>query len=58
MQPTPLDEVKSRNNALFVRLAFAEEMPAAYHLIGELRVEDERDFAFARVFEITRESCD
>lgn len=54
VQPTPIDEIKARNAPLFIELAFAKKIPGAYRLIGELRVEDERDFAFARVFEITR----
>ena len=58
VQPTPIDEIKARNAPLFIELAFAEKIPGAYRLIGELRVEDERDFAFARVFEITRSPGD
>ena len=54
VQATPIDLIKSHNSPLFFELAFTQEMPAGYRLIGELRVEDERDFAFARIFEITR----
>jgi hypothetical protein len=54
VQATPIDVIKSLNSPLFFELAFTQELPAGYRLIGELRVEDERDFAFARIFEITR----
>jgi hypothetical protein len=55
VQVTPLDMVRAHNSPLFFELAITQDIPAGYRLIGELRVEDERDFAFARVFEITRE---
>ena len=54
VQATPIDVIKSLNSPLFFKLAFTQELPASYRLIGELRVEDERDFAFARIFEVTR----
>ena len=52
VQPTPIDVIKANNAPLFFELAFAEQMPVGYRLLAELRVEDDRDFAFARVFEI------
>ncbi len=54
VQPTPIDVIKVQNAPLFFELAFAKKIPSAYRLIDELRVEDERDFAFARIFEIER----
>jgi len=54
VQPTPVDVLKAHNAPLFFELAFTTEIPDGYRLIAELRVEDERDFAFARVFEIER----
>ncbi len=54
VQPTPIDVIEANNAPLFFALAFAEEIPADYRLLAELRVEDDRDFAFARVFEIER----
>ena len=58
VQATPIDVVREHNSPLFFELANAKEAPAGYRLIGELRVEDERDFAFARIFEITRDPGD
>ena len=52
VQPTPINVIKANNSPLFFELAFAEQMPVGYRLLAELRVEDDRDFAFARVFEI------
>ena len=49
-----VEDVKEANAPLFVELTFSDEIPAEYRLLGELRVEDERDFAFVRVFEIVR----
>ncbi len=54
VQATPIDVIKANNTPLFVKLAFASELPSAYRLINEVRVDDERDFAFARVFELER----
>ena len=54
VQPTPIDVIKDQNAPLFFELAFATKIPAGYRLIAELRVKDDRDFAFARVFEIER----
>ena len=52
VQPTPIDIIREYNAPLFVELAFAKELPRGYRLIGELRVDDGREFAFARVFEL------
>lgn len=52
--PVPLNEVASRNAPLFVALTFDRDLPAEYELIDEVRVDDERDFAYARVFKINR----
>ena len=56
VEPTPVDVIRQHNSPLFLELAFAKSIPVGYRLIDELRVDDERDFAFARVFEITRDS--
>jgi hypothetical protein len=56
VEPSPVDVIKQHNSPLFLELAFAKSAPEGYRLMGELRVDDERDFAFARVFEITRDS--
>ena len=52
VEATPIDVIAANNAPLFVELAFATEIPAGYRLMAELRVEDDRNFAFARVFEI------
>ena len=54
VQPTPITVLKTQNSPLFIELAFAKELPHGYRLISELRVDDDRDFAFARVFELER----
>ncbi len=42
----------SRNAPLFTAPTFAEEIPHGFRLIDELRVRDDRDFAYARLFEV------
>jgi len=54
VQPTSIDVVKQYNSPLFFQLAFAKNIPSHYRLLAEVRVEDDRDFAFGRVFEIVR----
>ena len=53
-QPVPLEELKSRNAPLFSALLLRDDLPENFELLGELRVEDERDIAFARVFRVSR----
>jgi len=55
VRPTSLSRVKSHNSPLFVDLTFSEDLPHNFRLIDEVRVDDGRDFAYARVFEIIRE---
>lgn len=55
VRPTPLSRVKSHNPPLFVALTFGDEIPSNFRLIDEVRVDDSRDFAYARVFQIVRE---
>ena len=54
VEPTPIDLIRDNNSSLFFRLAFAKSVPSNFRLLAEVRVDDERDFAFARVFEIVR----
>ena len=54
VQATPIDVIRTHNSPLFFELAFAEKLPDSYRLIDEVRVDDERDFAFARIFELER----
>jgi len=58
VQPTPVATIRELNSPLFFELAFAREIPAGFRLIDEVRVEDDRDFAFGRVFEIVRQDPD
>ena len=58
VQPTPVNVIKAHNAPLFFELAFARNMPDGYRLVSELRVDDERNFAFARIFELTRDPRD
>ena len=54
MQPTPIPAVAARNAPLFAALTFAPEFPENFRLIDEIRVKDDRDFAYARVFQIVQ----
>lgn len=54
-RPRPVAEIAARNAPLFVALTFTEQMPDGYRLIDELRVEDDRDFAYARIVEVLRD---
>jgi hypothetical protein len=55
MRPTPIPEVAARNAPLFAALTFSRELPDGYRLIDEVRVQDDRDFALASVFQIDRD---
>lgn len=52
MEPVSVEEVKQRNAPLFVALTFATAPPNRFRLIDEVRTHDDRDFAYARVFQI------
>jgi hypothetical protein len=52
VQATPVDVLRANTPPLFFELAFATSVPQGYRLIDEVRVTDERDFAFARTFEL------
>jgi methionyl-tRNA synthetase len=52
--PTPVDELRKVNAPLFSDLVFRSDLPKRFELLAELRVEDDRDFAFIRVFRIQR----
>ncbi|MGI9202724.1 MAG: hypothetical protein ACR2Q3_01870 [Woeseiaceae bacterium] len=55
VEPAPISHVISVNAPLFVALMFADELPDEYVLLDEVRLEDERDFAFGRVYKIVRD---
>ena len=55
IEPTPTAEVVRSNPPLFNALIFSDEWPEGFRLVDELRVDDARDFAYARVFEIDRD---
>ena len=54
-KPATVSEVISRNSPLFVALTFSQDIPEAFRLVHEIPIEDERDFAYARVFEVVRD---
>ena len=55
ISPSEVGHVASVNAPLFVGLIFADELPEEYVLLDEVRVEDDRDFAFGRVYKIVRD---
>ena len=54
-KPVSVSEVIARNSPLFVALTFSQNIPEAFRLVDEIPIEDERDFAYARIFEIVRD---
>jgi asparagine N-glycosylation enzyme membrane subunit Stt3 len=54
-QPALVGDVIARNSLLFVALTFSQTVPDGFRLIAEARVDDDRDFAYARVFEVIRD---
>lgn len=54
VEPAPISHIVAVNAPLFVALMFADELPKEYVLLDEVRLEDERDFAFGRVYKIVR----
>jgi len=52
LQLTPVDAIRAQNAPLFAALTFDAEVPGQFQLIGELRVEDERDFAYASIYRV------
>lgn len=58
IQPTPTAEVQRRNAPLFNALVFSNNLPGEFRLVDELRVDDARDFAYARVFKIVRDQSE
>ena len=54
VQATPIHIIREHNAPLFFGLAFAKKIPSNYRLLAEVRVDDDRNFAFGRVFEIVR----
>lgn len=53
--PAPVSKIKERNALLFVALTFSQDIPKGFRLVDEIRIEDERDFPFARVFEVVHD---
>ena len=54
VRPRPPAEVMRFNAPLFNALTFGDALPAEFRLIDELRIDDGRDFAYVRIFEIVR----
>jgi len=55
LRPRPVQEIAARNAPLFVALTFATELPPEFELVDEVRVDDPRNFAYARIFRINRD---
>ncbi len=54
--PTSIEKVKESNVPLFLGLLLQDELPPGFKLLGELRVQDERDIPFARVIKVERKA--
>ena len=54
-KPVSVSEVIARNSPLFVALTFSQSIPETFRLVDEIPIEDERDFAYARIFKIVRD---
>ncbi|MDX1508311.1 MAG: hypothetical protein R3358_08530, partial [Woeseiaceae bacterium] len=54
VRPRTPDEIKRFNAPLFNALTFGDAIPPEFRLIDELRIDDGRDFAYVRIFEIVR----
>jgi hypothetical protein len=52
--PTSVEEVEAQNAPLFNALMLRQDLPENFQLLGELRVEDDRDIPFVRVFRVRR----
>lgn len=52
--PTSIDYLKQRHGKLFSDLTFSDSLPKEFELIDEVRVADERDFAYASLYRIVR----
>lgn len=55
-EPATIAEVIAANSPLFVALTFSAEIPDGFRLISEARVDDDRNFAYARVFEVMHDN--
>lgn len=53
-QVVPVEVVRARNAPLFASLLLRDDLPESFEILAELRVEDERDIPFARIFRINR----
>lgn len=52
--PASIQELAAQNAPLFVSLVLRNDLPANFRLLGELRVDDERNIPYARVFKVER----
>ncbi len=51
-EPTPLSDITINNARLFIHLVAREEIPEGFELLKELRLQDERDIPYARLFRV------
>ena len=54
VRPRTPEEIMRFNAPLFNALTFGESIPPEFRLVDELRIDDGRDFAYVRIFEIVR----
>lgn len=52
--PTPVEYLKQRHPKLVRELTFGESLPPEYELVEEIRIGDERDFAYASLYRLNR----
>ncbi len=51
-EPTPLEDITVNNSKLFIHLVGREEVPEGFELLKEMRLQDERDVPYARLFRV------
>ena len=54
VRPASDDELRSSNENLFLHLVFDADIPRQFQLLDELLLDDERDFAYAKLFKLNR----
>ena len=54
-RPRSVADIASRIAPLFVALTFADATPDGFRPVDGLRVKDDRDFAYSRLFDVLRD---
>jgi len=58
LRPRSVADIAARNAPLFAALTFTDAIPDGFRLLDELRVRDDRDFAYARLFEVIHDETE